>query len=572
MRSPRLPAGRPVHWVVGFVILALLLRLLWLGERVAHWDEARVGYWALRYAEAGTYHFRPITHGPFLHIVNGDFVFPLLGASDASARLIVALVGGLLPACAWLFRNRLRPIEMVGLAGMLAVTPVLLYYSRFMRNDVLVAAFLFAAFGFTLRALESRRWRYAYPAVAAIAFGFTTKENAIVYLIVWVGAGALVLDHTLYRVGKPREVLDPVIDAFGRAREALRERPRSALRRLGGWLGHGAVLGVVFISIIAFFYLPRGPGQIGLLEWVTEPWLLPEILESGVIDPLQEGLFDWLDRTESEDSLAGHYITPLTNMGSVIAYGALAVAALAVVGFVRERYRTDTRELVLFAGYWGAASLVGYPLAASVQHPAWLAVHVVIPLAIPAAVGLGWLLEELHTAVDRDELLLAGVLGLIVIALGGQLASAAIGGVYLSPQSHDNEFVQYAQSASPELKAAVDDIESLAESTAGVDVLYVGEAMYMENESDADRPEAPSGWFDRLPLPWYTAIADAETASIRNVAELRGAFERPPPVVIAPAELSDRLQSRLPSYEVGIYDRFAPGADQIAIFIDTARL
>nr|WP_020222830.1 hypothetical protein [Halarchaeum acidiphilum] len=77
--------------VVAATAVALVARFLALGYRVAHWDEGRVGYWILRYAETGRYTYHPIVHGPFLFQVN-RFVFDVAGASDATMRTVVALV------------------------------------------------------------------------------------------------------------------------------------------------------------------------------------------------------------------------------------------------------------------------------------------------------------------------------------------------------------------------------------------------------------------------------------------------------------------------------------------------
>ena len=99
--------------VVGLTVVALAVRLAWLGSRVAHWDEGRVAYWIADYAETGTLFYRPIIHGPLIHLVNAP-LFDLLGATDFVMRLFPALLGGLLPLTALLFRHRLRDVSVVG--------------------------------------------------------------------------------------------------------------------------------------------------------------------------------------------------------------------------------------------------------------------------------------------------------------------------------------------------------------------------------------------------------------------------------------------------------------------------
>ena len=74
---------RQTTLAVGVVtLLALVVRLVSLGARVAHQDEARVAYWAYRYMENGVYWYRPVVHGPFIAIVD-SWVFALIGAAVA---------------------------------------------------------------------------------------------------------------------------------------------------------------------------------------------------------------------------------------------------------------------------------------------------------------------------------------------------------------------------------------------------------------------------------------------------------------------------------------------------------
>jgi len=191
------PFSRPARAVLGVTGLALLARLLFLGQRIAHWDEGRVAYWILKRPENG-WVYRPIVHGPFVQHTT-SVVFDLLGPTDATMRLVVAVLGGLLPLAALLFRSRLGDGETVALAVVLAANPLLLYFSRFMRSDVPLAVFSFVAFGFFLRAVDEGRPRDLLGTGAALGLAFTTKENALLYLLSWTGAATLVVAAVLYR-------------------------------------------------------------------------------------------------------------------------------------------------------------------------------------------------------------------------------------------------------------------------------------------------------------------------------------------------------------------------------------
>lgn len=245
---------RTVGAVVGLTVLSVALRLVDLGGRVAHWDEGRVAYWILEYGETGALFYRPIVHGPLLKLVNAP-LFDLFGATDLVMRLFPALVGGLVPLAALAFRHRLRDAAVVALAALLALDPALLYYSRFMRNDILVAVFCFVAFAALVRAIDFDDGRYLAIAAVALAIGFGAKENALAYLFAFVGAAGLLAIHRL---------------AFAYLED---ESPISELKRLSRWGYDGvrrhvrAIVGsaVAFVAVIVSVYAPadnsrpRGP-------------------------------------------------------------------------------------------------------------------------------------------------------------------------------------------------------------------------------------------------------------------------------------------------------------------------
>ena len=167
---------RTVLTVAGLTLLSLLVRLAFLGDRVAHFDEGRVAYWIVEYSETGVLFYRPIIHGPLLHLLNGP-LFGLFGATDFLMRLVPALVGGLLPLVALLFRHRLREEAVVSMALLLALNPVLVYYSRFMRGDVIAGGLSFLTFACLVRAVDFDDGRYLYGATFALAVGLDRRAS-----------------------------------------------------------------------------------------------------------------------------------------------------------------------------------------------------------------------------------------------------------------------------------------------------------------------------------------------------------------------------------------------------------
>ena len=510
-------ANRTALVVGAITVLALALRLFALGARVAHQDEARVAYWAYRYMESGVYWYRPIVHGPFLTIVD-SYVFQLFGASDFTMRLIVALIGGLLPLSALLFRERLRSSETVALALLLALNPILLYFSRFYRNDVLLAGFMLVAFGLYVRAYDTRKPTYLYAGTAVFALAFTTKENALVYPVCWAGAAFLLWDRRmLVRRAGERGVFTTVYDSAARIARSLFE-----------WAHHFAFAVVEFFAIFVFFYAPRG-AEAGasptLGQTLADPTLLPALVDEAVFGSWHAFTNQWGGGNQES------YLSTAKALWPVLQEGAIVLLALALLGFLYDRYADDTpSDVVAFGFFWGFFSLIGYPVIVDNPFP-WETVHVIVPLVIPAAVGLALVARLGMDSIADGDALSATAAALVLLVVLGQVGATAVNTSYLHSQNPDNEFVQYAQSSS-EMKPTLQEIRRVVQSNppSRIDVMYYGSEFNAQDEDSHLTPKAGAGWFARLPFAWYLEIFGAEVDSTTRPQLLSG---DKPPVVIA---------------------------------------
>lgn len=566
MRRP----SRAARAVLAVTALALLARFVGLGSRPFHWDEARVGYWTLRSLETGVYEYRPVAGGPFLYLVD-RVVFALVGASNAAARAVVALVGGLLPLAALLFydparvRDRratdargpagwrvgLSGAETVSLAVLLAVTPPLLYYSRFLRGDLPLAAFGFVAFGCFVRAHRTERRSWLYAGATAVGLAATTSALAPAMGACWLVAAALSFDE-------------------GRVRRDASSAIRRRARRIGAGASDRATplarsLFVVLGVVVAFF-APRG-GDAGLYD----PATLPAALRRATVGAAEAfwGVFV-LGRHAPPYHRNDHALLPYVEglTGTLLAT-ALPVVVLGVYGFLLDRYSGRPRPLVGFATYWAGVGLLFFAGATEVNAP-WVAVHVLVPLAVPAAVGLGSFVDYGRRAV-ADEAAVPVAVTLLLLLAGGVHAGAVLAGdVYAAPHA-DSELAQYAQ-PSADLEPVMANATAAVEGNDGVDVLYVGGAYHVADESTLDRPPVPPGdreaFSNRLPLAWYFERADAETAS---VSRPEGLTDAPPPVVVTTLDFRGDVAKQLgdgyraTTVELGLYDR------EVVVFVATGR-
>lgn len=543
---------RTVATVVGLTAVSVVLRLVGLGGRVAHWDEGRVAYWVLEYGQTGVLFYRPIVHGPLLKLVNAPVV-ELLGATDFAVRLFPALVGGLLPLAALAFRHRLRDVAVVALAAFLALDPTLLYYSRFMRNDILTAVFCFVAIAAVVRAIDFDDGRYLPVAAIALALGFGAKENALAYVFAFVGAGGLLGAHRLalawYRGESP----------VSRAGQLFRWGYGGARRHALALAGAIAA----FFATITYLYAPRGSipsedtyyascsgydpivgidGAPTLGEAIVNPLLLPRLVRMTVGSTAELYACQWITpRTDDPNP----YIEFLTEMGAIAGEASGVLLAFAVLGAAVTVYRPGLPDdLVAFAFYWGVASMVGYPFITDIGGASWLVVHIVLPLAIPAAVGVALLYDVGRSAwADEDAVSAAITVGLCLLLLSSMLWIGYTTSV-AEPTDDDNPLVQYAQ-PSGELAGTLADTRSLADRNDGTDVLIVGDELTGTAGGDLDRRPACADWYGILPLPWYFEAGGIDADCAPDASALEDNLESEPPVVVVDEADADIVDERI---------------------------
>lgn len=523
----RVPVSLLVVSIVGLVV-----RLVDLGKRVFYFDEVWFGYWVLKYLDYGDWVYRPILHGPFFARVNA-VVFSVLGVSDANGRLVVAVIGGLLPLAAWLYRDHLRDGELVVLGLLLAGNPLLIYYSRFMRKDLPLAAFAFVTLGLVLRARETGRARYLLGAGVSLGLAFTTKESVLLWLVTWLGAGLLVVDRRLLLAR--RSGGGPLAVLRGWAR-----RIRPAVRR---WALSAVGATALFFAVIVLFYAPRGPGRpVGLWRALTgEYHTLPTVIHAATVESFWKAIDYWVT-----GGIQGHaYLPYLGDTLATLATGATAVCLLGVVGFFYDRYAGESpRAIVGFSFYCGLLATIGYPIANNLAVP-WSTLHAVVPLAVPAAVG-GYVVYEwgMDRLPAREDGLLtrapapahalraglaAAVLSYLVVTMGGVAVQTSFDAPHESPRGDPGHQIVYYAQAPADVREVTNAIrDAAADSDNDTDVLYVGPHL-ATNESKMERPPETGAWHARNPLQWYTEMYEADVASVENSSKIP---ETPPPVVI----------------------------------------
>ena len=204
-RTPRFWSGWKFGWIeAGFltlVVIALGMRLWELGGRAMHYDEAiHVHYaWKLLNSPGSVGGWPWVFGSDFIHSawMHGPFqieftalIFRLFGDSDFTARLGYVLFGAALVGLPYFLRDYLGRAGALLAAVMLTLSPAMLYFSRFGRNDILMAFWTTALLVLMWRYLQEGKHRYLYLASVVLAFMFGTKETAYIVAFIF---GALML-------------------------------------------------------------------------------------------------------------------------------------------------------------------------------------------------------------------------------------------------------------------------------------------------------------------------------------------------------------------------------------------
>jgi len=435
------------------LLFSLAARLAGLGVRALSHDESLHAVYS-RYL-AGNFHYQhdPMMHGPLLFHLNA-LVYSILGISDFTARLIPALAGTACVGAAALYRRWLGKAGAFAAAALISIHPGLLYYSRYIRNDIYISLFTLLMLWAVLRYLEEGKPKHLIALGISLGLSFACKEVCFIHGFV-LGCTLLLL-HLLSRFPQsqiplpnseiPSRSMDlalilltlalpfatPLLHRFigwdpldsrsatGQTRTFALALGMSALSASTAivWFGTGERLRVWMRAMGCFW-------TIQLLLYTTLLTNIRQGLASGIAGSLGYWLAQHEVRRGSPD--------PLFYLSLLLLYEPLLLLT-AGPGLRRLRFLP-----ALFIGLCFAGHLVIYSWAG--ERMPWLLVHISLPLCLLA----GPALAHAFSRRTRLRFAYAPLLALLLInslRLNGPLAESV------------DEPLVYAH-AGPKLKTAV---------------------------------------------------------------------------------------------------------------------
>ena len=205
-----------LNWEIALYVLFIAgggaLRFWDLGARALHHDESLHATYAYYLFNGSGYEHMPMMHGPFQFFARA-FSYVLFGPSDYTARIPDAFVGTAFIAMPFLLRNRLGRTGALLAAGFIALSPTMLYFSRFAREDIHVTFWTLAVVICLWRYLDEGRHRWLYIGAGALALSFATKETTYLNMAVFLIFLNLWLAHSMAARARQVANLDPVATA-----------------------------------------------------------------------------------------------------------------------------------------------------------------------------------------------------------------------------------------------------------------------------------------------------------------------------------------------------------------------
>ena len=400
------------------VLIAGALRLWNLPLAPFHNDEGVNGWFTTQLLRTGQWAYDPANyHGPTLFYA-AALSGLLVGLGDVSMRLVPAFFGLATLGLVLLTGRWIGRAGALAAAALLAVSPGMVFFSRYAIHEMLLVFFTLAFVLAAARWWETGRRRFLVAAAAALAGMLTTKETAIISVVVLGLAAACV---ALYERMAPRLLGRPTRFAPGPG-------AAPAVGSVGGPPGTprpGASRARAVDPWARFGGRDRLPISLAAAAGVFAAiWV---VLFSSLFTNFPAGLLDSFRSLAiwTQTSGATQVSGPLTYAGWMVEEE-LAIFILGLGGAAWVAWEGRSR-FALFCAAWATGLFLAYSLIG--YKTPWLMLSWLLPYAIVGGYALG------RAWSGRRRLLRAGA----AVAFAGALALGSVQAAQLAFRDYDVE-------------------------------------------------------------------------------------------------------------------------------------
>lgn len=189
----------------GVILLAAVLRFMWLDNKPLHHDESLHAYFSRQLllnnienwqscwsALNSCYRYDPLTHGPFqfhatalVYKISQFLGVPDHGANGYTARIVAATLGTALVGLPYFLRHYLGKLGAWLACFLLAVSPSMVYFSRFTREDIYMAFFTLLLVVGTAEYMRTRKIGWFIAGVLGFVLSYATKEATFLTIAIF---------------------------------------------------------------------------------------------------------------------------------------------------------------------------------------------------------------------------------------------------------------------------------------------------------------------------------------------------------------------------------------------------
>ncbi|MHB0875530.1 MAG: flippase activity-associated protein Agl23 [Anaerolineae bacterium] len=444
------------------IAVAIISRFWDLGARAMSHDESlhTLFSWKL-YAGEGYVH-DPMMHGPFKFHANA-LVYFLFGVSDFTSRIVPALFGVALVGLPYCFRRYIGRAGALVASALILISPSLLYYSRYIRDDIYMVTWAVLLALTMFEFLRTRHQKWLLFGAIVVGLAIATMENALIVgfigltfilvALLWErldDRGRLWMQAILAGVIALMGIAVVVLHlAFGTAAEG--QVPLAA--KVAPNLVFVALLAASALAASALFPSDRKSFSeaVAGIGWAQLRWPL---IAFGIIFVLLfttfftnlKGLYTgslgaviyWLEQQDVQrGGQPWYYYIFLMPFYDLVPYfiGISAIGYYVYRGARRrlgEAGEAGNGYWLAYLVYWSCATFVIYSWAG--EKMPWLVVHPVIPLLLLAATAIGrWLQgQDWRGWLQQSGLALCGIIAIGVLAVAIILRTPAFRGMSLA--------------------------------------------------------------------------------------------------------------------------------------------